>query len=310
MDEAGYGPNLGPLLITLTRWKTPAAPQRCRFYHLLRDVLCVDGHCDWTRLHIADSKLVFTGKDGFRSLESSALALLAVIGCDTTSFRSVWKHLVATADDSADPLPPWYDGDIPLPVAADSGHVQSLADSLRRRFEKTGVELVGIHSDLVIEGRFNRLTGARDSNKALALSRLSFLLLRSAWSPEASAATLIVGDKHGGRNRYDELLAEILEDHMIFRVQESRSLSRYRVGSTELRFQVAGEEHLPVACASIVSKYLRELSMDLINEFWSRHCPGIKPTRGYPGDASRFRREIESARAQLEIAEEVLWRSR
>jgi ribonuclease HII len=97
---------------------------------------------------------------------------------------------------------------------------------------------------------------------------------------------------------------------MIFRVEERHQLSRYRVNSTELRFQVEGESHFPVAVASIISKYMRELAMELFNQFWSRHCPEVKPTRGYPSDAKRFREAIEQSRARLGIPEHSLWRNR
>lgn len=310
MDEAGYGPNLGPLLITLTRWRTPEAPHRCQFYRLLKSVLDPLGHHDWKKLHVADSKLVFTGKEGFRSLETTALALLGCVGCDTRSFRSIWRHVAPAGSFVEEELPPWYHADICLPVAADADQVRRHTERLCGRLERCGLELVQIQSDLVIEERFNHLMGADGSNKASALSRLAFCLLRGAWSPESDCETLFIGDKHGGRNRYDDLLAEILDGAMIFRMEEGRALSRYRVGRTELRFQVGGEVHLPVACASIISKYLRELAMDLINQFWEQHCPGVKPTRGYPGDARRFREDVEAARVRLEIAEHVFWRAR
>lgn len=328
MDEAGYGPNLGPLLITATKWRTPASPGRCQFYRLLRDVIDPGGHHSWGKLHLADSKVVFSGKDAFRSLETSALSLLVCLGWKIDSFHALWSQLRRpsgqTADEAASPaaartgnpadvrtaIPPWYHGDVVLPVAARIEQIQDLAARLKSRMQASGLELVDIRGDLVIEERFNRLVEADGSNKGIALSRLAFQLLCRLWSPGEPDATLFVGDKHGGRNRYDELLAEVLDNHMIFRLEEGQQLSRYRVGRTEFRFQVGGEEHLPVACASIIAKYLRELAMDLFNQFWAQHCPDVKPTRGYPVDARRFRDSIEPARERLGIAENTLWRSR
>jgi hypothetical protein len=314
MDEAGYGPNIGPLLITLTHWRTPAAPQRCQFYRLLKEVAAADGHAEWRKLHLADSKVVFSGKDAFASLETSALALFLCLGWDISSFQQVWKQFLGNeaviVADGHPPLPPWYLGNLSLPVAANLDRVHQLAERLRNRMDRCGIELLQIRGDFVIEERFNRLVGTDDSNKALVLSRLAFRLLRELWSPDHPDNILFVGDKHGGRNRYDGLLAEVLDGHMIFRIEEGQQRSRYRVGATELRFEVGGERHLPVACASIVSKYLRELAMDLINKFWATHCPDVKPTRGYPGDARRFREAIDPARLQLAIDDHVFWRSR
>ena len=174
---------------------------------------------------------------------------------------------------------------------------------------RANVSLKAIRSEIVQPQRFNELVRAAD-NKALALSRLSLGLLRSVWNPDDEQPTLVICDKHGGRNRYDDLLAEILDDRMVFAVGESRERSVYRVGSTELRFQMKAEANFPVALASLVCKYVRELSMNVFNQFWSEQVPGLKPTAGYPLDAVRFRRDIAEAQSRLGISDDVLWRER
>ena len=70
------------------------------------------------------------------------------------------------------------------------------------------------------------------------------------------------------------------------------------------------EANFPVALASIVCKYVRELSMHAFNQFWAKHLPDVKPTAGYPVDAARFKAEIAEAQAQREITDDVLWRER
>jgi hypothetical protein len=91
---------------------------------------------------------------------------------------------------------------------------------------------------------------------------------------------------------------------------ESMEKSRYRVANAEIRFETKSERHLPVALASMVCKYLRELSMKLFNQYWSDRQPGLKPTAGYPLDAVRFRNDIAALQKQLGIADEILWRER
>jgi hypothetical protein len=184
-----------------------------------------------------------------------------------------------------------------------------LADDWRRCCERKGVRLRAIRSDIVLTERFNRLTREIDS-KGVALSRLSMQLLRSVWEPGEGEPAWIIADKHGGRNRYDDLLAEVLDGEMIFRVEEGAERSVYRVGSSVIHFQTRAEEHLPVALASMVSKYVRELAMVLFNRFWSQHVPDLKPTKGYPTDAWRFREQIATAQQALCIPDDVLWRER
>ena len=323
MDEAGYGPNLGPLVATATVWEVPGHPRDTDFWSQFAEVCCQCPEKGDTRLHVADSKQVYNPSRGLTSLERSVLAAFSLAGIRCGSFHELWNSLTRGEERPArhpgnrrsssrrDSEPePWFDGDdLPLPHSA---RRDDLADPVRRWrdcCERSGLRLRAIRSDLVLTNRFNDLTRAADS-KGLALSRISLQLLRSVWKPGEAEPAWIIADKHGGRNRYDDLLAEILDGEMIFRLREGTERSVYRVGRTEVRFQTRAEEHLPVALASMVSKYLRELAMVLFNRFWSRHVPDLKPTAGYPTDAWRFREAIAAAQQTLGIPDDVLWRER
>ena len=75
-------------------------------------------------------------------------------------------------------------------------------------------------------------------------------------------------------------------------------------------FRTKGEAFLPTALASMTAKYLRELSMRAFNEYWCARVPNLRPTAGYPGDASRFRGEVAALQRELGIADRVMWRGR
>ena len=60
----------------------------------------------------------------------------------------------------------------------------------------------------------------------------------------------------------------------------------------------------------MVAKYIREVAMMCFNTFWTKVCPGIKPTRGYPVDARRFRAEMEAELDVLGIPMDTFWRQR
>src|SRR5688572_24873115 len=100
VDEAGYGPNLGPLVITTTVWDVPGDPREFDFWRTLRRVLSnkpprraraaasANGGGATTatrrrarRLHVGDSKQVYSPAIGLGSLETSVLSLL---GCHAT----------------------------------------------------------------------------------------------------------------------------------------------------------------------------------------------------------------------------------
>ena len=92
--------------------------------------------------------------------------------------------------------------------------------------------------------------------------------------------------------------------------KESRELSRYCTGKTAISFGVKSEKHFPVALASMFAKYTREICMELFNEYWVEQLPGLKPTKGYPQDAARFRNDVEHLLPELCVNENVFWRNR
>jgi len=310
IDEAGLGPNLGPLVVTVTAWEIPTSPHQFDFWSGMCEVISRELTKGDGRLHIADSKLVYSPARGLAPLERSARAALQLGHYDVPTFRELCEKLSPLGCVDALDVP-WYaeHESLPLPVHPLAAAESQVGERWRRCCEQAGIRLIGLRSDVVSPARLNRLTREADS-KGRALSRITLRLLRSLWDPDDEQETLIISDKHGGRNRYDELLDEVLDGQMIFRVEEGAELSRYRVGRSELRFQTRGEAHFPVAVASILSKYLRELAMLLFNRFWQREIPGLRPTAGYPQDARRFLAEIAPARQRLAIPDDVLWRAR
>lgn len=309
MDEAGYGPNLGPLVITATAWKTCHDPRECDLFEVLADIVAQSAGDTAGRLHIGDSKQVYSPAKGIASLERPVLTLLQAAGVPTESFHALWRGIAVELPGDGEQEPWFADGDVPLPVAADRDEIDRLAARLQDCLEVCGIGRPRLASELVLTRRFNRLT-CSNGNKAQLLSSLSLSLLRRFWDPDGPEPACVICDKHGGRNRYDQLLAGILDGQMIFRMTESREMSVYRVGRSEVRFQTRAEEHFPVAVASMVSKYLREVAMIAFNRFWQQYLPDVRPTKGYPTDARRFRSEIAGKQAELGIADEVLWRER
>jgi len=309
-DEAGYGPNLGPLTITATAWQFPSGTTAAQCWDLLSDSVSQSVSEQPDCLQIADSKQVYSSGRSIESLEKTVLTLLKQLGSSPARFRDCGA---AVCDDrfsaglktdvccSA--------GAVSLPVAAaDHG----LADC-RRRFQETlktaDVQLVAVHSRVVFPAEFNQLVDASGS-KGVVLSRETLKLVADIVRQHQPAAADVICDKHGGRNRYDELLSEAFDDQMVFRLEEGRPLSRYRMNEIKFRFQTKAEEHLPVAAASMVSKYLREIAMLEFNAYWASLLPDLKPTMGYPVDATRFMEQIEPLLEANSIDRDSLWRRR
>jgi len=318
MDEAGYGPNLGPLVISASVWHVADSVRSEDLYGRLAAAVAAglselgavgDGRCV-----IADSKRVYVPGSGLRHLERTLWAAWAQFGRVPGTWREAWS-LHAPGSDGTLGAVHWYaDYDSPLPVHAAPGDLSAPAERLRECLATAGVRLVGLASRAVFPETFNGLV-ERFGTKGAALTHQTLDLAAGLISSLEAGPIDVVCDKHGGRNHYAAALWEHFPDAAPINVrEEGRRQSVYRFGPAgrriEFRFQTGGESHLPTALASMQSKYLRELAMRALNAFWCRHVPGLKPTAGYPQDAKRFRRDVAAMQAELGIDDRVLWRSR
>ena len=209
---------------------------------------------------------------------------------------------------------PWYNGcDRTVPVDADPDELDSLAGAVREAFDAAGVGLLTMQTRAVFPNRFNELLEEHGS-KGAALSHLTLDLVAELMQPIGDGSITVVCDKHGGRNRYAGLLAEHFPDALMEIYDEGARRSVYRFGPArrrvEIRFERKAETHLPVALASMASKYFRELAMKSLNRFWCERVPGLKPTAGYPQDAKRFKEDIAAVQDELEIKDRILWRNK
>ena len=314
-DEAGYGPNLGPLVISATLWHTPDGVREDDLYTALAGVVSRHGDPDSAvaRVPIADSKSLYKSSGTLQALECGVLTALRAIGRQPANWREAWAqaapHSLAALDRD-----PWYaDFELKLPLHHDSASLERLADLFLQELRDADVQLVNVRSVIVSPEQFN---GELDrwGNKATVLSTLTLDLIKAILPAEDGQSVFVSCDKHGGRQRYAELLQAAFPDYLVEIYGECRSHSLYRWGPAtrrfECRFLEKAERLLPVALASMVSKYLRELAMLAFNAFWRQHLPGLRPTAGYPEDARRFREQIAACQQRLGIADRVLWRNR
>ncbi|MES2792057.1 MAG: hypothetical protein V4719_20750 [Planctomycetota bacterium] len=315
MDEAGYGPNLGPLVVTVTVWEVPGAPKSTTFWDQFEGLVVQRPPRSADEIQIADSKVVHDIAKGVGPLERGVLAAWGLMEeQQPTSLKAWWSQIATHPLLSSAGVPthnePWFlDGDLTVPQQTSLDEVTNLSRLWATRCAAQKIRLRAIRSDIVLTRRFNTLTTQHNS-KGLALSGISMRLLQDVLPLTEGKPTLVWCDKHGGRNRYDELLQDIAGDTFISRLEEGTERSRYRIGKTDICFQTRAEAHLPVALASMVSKYWRESAMALFNNFWQRHQPELKPTKGYPQDAKRFKADIAVLQKELGIEELDLWRTR
>jgi len=308
IDEAGYGPFLGPLVVGAVAFEVPDEARGADLWNRLADVVGRSPR-DPDRLPVDDSKRLFSQARGVRHIERTALAFAAAAGHRARSFRALLAACAEVGDELA--AYPWHaEADFALPLAADSAQVGTDAARVRRA---PGARFLGVKLLPVPVGEFNRIVAAHGTKSATLFLKTA-KLLRWLWEAWGDRGLVVAVDKHGGRNRYEHLLHETLFGATIRTLVEGSEQSLYEVAAGPRRMAIgfyrAGDaRHLPVALASIFSKYLRELFMRNLNAWWRQHVPGLRPTAGYATDARRFLRDIAAARQRLRIPDHLLVRN-
>jgi hypothetical protein len=310
MDEAGIGPNIGPLVVAAVVWETPGDPQNLDFWKTFRTVVARDPKATSPRLVIADSKAVFQPARGVGPLERTVLSAWSWDGSVPLSLGELLAGSTTRILVSENAEAPWHqDHTVPLPHACTADEISASAARWRESGDKHDVRLRAIFARVVHPPEFNSLL-ERFNNKADAVASVHQSVAKAAWALVGVKPTLFVCDKHGGRNYYAGFLSDLTDGSWINTVAEGAEASVYHCGETEFRFEPRAERYGPVALASMVAKYLRELHMLQFNAYWRGLLPELRPTQGYPEDARRFLNDIAPILPRLNIPTAVLWRIR
>ncbi len=325
IDEAGYGPNLGPLVISGSVWSfepengMSGDGSTDQFAEQLAERLVRCGvlspsvrevEAGTAAIAVADSKTLYKSGD---SLDRLARSVLTVYGYLRKRGRGNRRLEIFSAEDrdSSTSPPPW-DHEFREPFPDPPPEILS---RFQTALAASKSDILDLRSRVVYPVVWNRLL-ERNVSKGTAHLRLVLGQMKElvAELPENEIDVLILCDKLGARNRYLESLREFFDAERFETLAEGAQCSeyRFRFGPRKIgvRFQVRGESFVPVGLASIASKYLRESAMRRFNAYWAERLPGLAPTAGYPVDARRFAEETASLRKELGVEDRFFWRQK
>lgn len=312
IDEAGYGPNLGPLVMTAVACRVPEKAVGTDLWRLLRPAVRRATGKNTRRLFVDDSKLIYSTARGVGDLETSVLSILQA--ATATEPPSV-AHLVQALHPEHELAgEPWYHGATALPLTTAADSIADLAGRFRAACETVDVSWTFFRCVIVCPARFNAWVeqwGSKGSVLSIGLVQL----LNAVRHLQPAEAINVTVDKHGGRNHYHASLQEAFPDGWALPLEEGMDCSSYEIRGLDrpvhLSFRPRADSgHFEVALASMISKYVREALMAEFNSFWKQHIPDLAPTAGYPGDSQRFFDAIRPALARLRIPEATMWRYR
>ena len=329
VDEAGYGPNLGPLVVAVSAW---AVDSRLEVLDGLEPFAPEFQAASWTPrsafVPFGDSKKIYQSGKGLAGL-NFALRFFESIFEGKPPQKRPWFELgrLAQEDLSRVESHPWYRCINPAKGLGRANQVDENSEAscrfAREKLLKLGVRLIGFRLRVLDEAYFNECVD-RLGNKSDVLGHIS---LELAWKVLGECMDFhsfkgieIYCDRQGGRKKYAGLISQTYErSHRESQVPfcsvvgESPKTSVYSMRhagiATSIRFQVHGDSLFPPAAASMVAKWARESLMERFNGYWREVVgPGLKPTAGYAVDAARFARDIEPWITKLAIEKNQWWR--
>jgi hypothetical protein len=312
IDEAGYGPVLGPLVVAAAAFDVPDAAVGRDLWEVLSGGVLRRPARRATLTCIADSKRLHQGTDRFGKLERNVLATCP-IGLPLGFLE--FARWLAIADQHLADGEPWYAAEWPrLPIRSDTEVVGGLRTTFDDACADAGVRLHSVHVHLVQPWRFNRMIAATD-NKATTLWHLAVELIDAVIDRTGGGRIHVTMDRQGGRTHYAQPLRESFPLADLDVLTEAPSESRYRLqtglAAVELTVrEKADATSLPVALASMYAKYVREVLMHQFNAWWSQRAAHVAPTAGYWTDSQRWLREMQPLLSELDLPAEQYIRQR
>ena len=321
IDEAGYGPNLGPLVIGGSSWQigdeqsdhspTETADQFILLQNDIHDDYRLGRGPPW-----GDSKKIFSRKstksETLEPLERGVFAAIQIATNTLPETSDRLLSLLALKSPRDSERSGWKKLDeVTLPLATKVPHAIEQAEQAAKQLHAHTIQLTGLACRWIFPETFN---AALDTgmNKSDILSQASLRLAFDLRNQHPHMPAVIWCDRHGGRKRYAGVISHCFDAARVEPLSETTRCSHYHIHDGEhqtfIHFTVGGESQLPVAVSSMTAKYTRELAMSVFNSFWADHIPSLQPTAGYPVDARRWWQETEKDRHRMSISDDVLWR--
>ena len=313
IDEAGFGPILGPLVVSSSSFLVQDHLLTSDLWCVLRRSIAKKHKQLSGRLLITDSKKAYRKSLGIKHLQRTVLSTFRCLGKEPATIADFIKLLCPDCLERLNGYP-WYKDVISREIFADGADITVASAVLADDLSSNGIKLLELKSRCLDVAYYNRMMSSM-KNKANVLFSTTSQLIKNAFDSYTDSNLHIIVDRQGGRVRYRENLQRMFSGMELKIEQESPQASIYELKADGRLMRVhfvvdADENFLPVSLASMVSKYLRELLVNNINRYFLTFCPALKPTAGYWKDGLRFIEDLRTNIPHIQFDSKQLIRCR
>ncbi|MFA5251424.1 MAG: hypothetical protein WC454_02415 [Phycisphaerae bacterium] len=296
IDEAGFGPILGPLVVSSSAFSIPDNLLTADLWQILRKSVGETRKHLAGRLLVTDSKKAYSKQKGIGHLQRTVLTCLDYLGKKPATLTEL---LTLLSPDCIERLGdyPWHKDIADYRLSVDAADIALASSVLKDDLASNGIELLGLKSCCLDVAYYNKMVG-NVKNKASVLFTAVSQLIKNVFDNFQCEHLQVIVDRQGGRTRYRRNLQKMFPDMELTIIKEDQTTSSYELKAKDrqmrLHFVVGADRRfLPVSLASMVSKYIRELLIDNMNSFFTELVPDLKPTAGYWKDGLRFIEDLK-----------------
>lgn len=291
IDEAGFGPILGPLTVSACAFSLPRSMLDADLWGVLKKSTAKTRSRLLGRLLIADSKKAYNRAAGLGHLQRTILACLACLNHHPATLTELIAYLSPDYLEQLDAYP-WYKKTGDYPLLAEPMDLKIASSVFAADLAANNMHLLRLRTCCLDVAMYNSMVTAVN-NKSDVLFTAICRLIQDAFDNFGDDDLQFLIDRQGGREFYRKSLQKMFPSMELTIITETPAVSSYQLaeGGRQMRLHFvvdADDRFLPVSLASMAGKYLRELMVDSINRYFAAFCPTLKPTAGYWQDGLRF----------------------
>lgn len=313
IDEAGYGPLLGPLVVSSFAMSLPDEDLKSNHWQILSQAVSREKRNLRGRVLITDSKKAFNRKSGLGHLESTSLCFLKQLGYNPANTLELLEILCPECLERVAEYQ-WYQNLDKHLLDTEKTVIDISSSVLSKTMKKFNFEVLGLKSVCMDVGYYNSWLDKLDNKSAVVFMTVCSFI-SEAFEKHGKQNLQIIVDRQGGRKNYTRELMKMFPDVELKVIKETDMVSSYSLSSADKNMKIhfavkADLNHIPVCVSSIVSKFVRELLMEKLNQYFIEYSPHLKPTAGYWTDGQRFLKDIQKHCPSVKYEKQMLVRSK